>query len=89
LFGPFEAIIISFVTASILLISSVTRGIPTSLIQLNAGAIIGLGVARMGAKNIFRKTSLNKFFVVWAIAPVISFSLSLLLTWLADYMGYL
>ena len=89
LFGPFEAIIISFVTASILLISSVTRGIPTSLIQLNAGAIIGIGVARMGAKNIFRKTSLNKFFVVWAIAPIISFSLSLTLTYLADYLGFL
>jgi len=89
LFGPFEAIIISFVTASILLISSVTRGIPTSLIQLNAAAIIGIGVARMGAKNIFRKTSVNQFFVMWIIAPIIAFSLSFLLTYLADYLGYL
>lgn len=89
LFGPFEAIIISFVTASILLISSVTRGIPTSLIQLNAAAIIGIGVARMGAKNIFRKTSVNKFFVMWIIAPIIAFSLSLTLTYLADYLGYI
>lgn len=89
LFGPFEAIIISFVTASILLISSVTRGIPTSLIQLNAGAIIGIGVARMGAKNIFRKTSVNKFFIVWAIAPVIAFGLALTLTYLADHFGFL
>ncbi|MBW8330846.1 MAG: inorganic phosphate transporter family protein [Prolixibacteraceae bacterium] len=88
LFGPFEAIVISFVTASLLLISS-ARGIPTSLIQLNAGAIIGIGVARMGAKNIFRKTSVNKFFVVWAIAPIIAFILSLTLTYLVDKMGYL
>lgn len=89
LFGPFEAIIISFVTASILLISSVTRGIPTSLIQLNAAAIIGIGIARMGAKNIFRKTAVNKFFVMWIIAPIIAFCLSLGLTYLVDKLGYL
>lgn len=89
LFGPFEAIIISFVTASILLITSVTRGIPTSLIQLNAAAIIGIGVARMGAKNIFRKTSVNQFFVMWIIAPVIAFLISLTATYIIDKMGYL
>ena len=89
LFGPFEAIIISFVTASILLITSVTRGIPTSLVQLNAAAIIGIGVSRLGAKNIFRKTAVNKFFIVWAIAPLIAFSLSLTLTYLIDMLGYL
>jgi sulfate permease len=88
LFGPFEAIIISFVTASILLISS-TRGIPTSLIQLNAGAIIGIGVARLGARNIFRKTSVNKFFIVWAIAPLIAFLLALTATYVIDMLGYL
>jgi phosphate/sulfate permease len=89
LFGPFEAIIISFVTASLLLLTSVTRGIPTSLVQLNAGAIIGIGVSRLGAKNIFRKTSVNKFFIVWAIAPIIAFLLSLSLTYLIDKLGYL
>jgi phosphate/sulfate permease len=88
LFGPFEAIAISFVTASLLLISS-TRGIPTSLVQLNAGAIIGIGVARLGAKNIFRKTSVNKFFVVWTIAPIIAFLLSLTVTYIVDKLGFL
>jgi len=56
---------------------------------LNAAAIIGIGVARMGAKNIFRKTAVNKFFVVWAIAPIIAFLLSLFLTYLADRSGIL
>jgi sulfate permease len=88
LFGPFEAIAISFVTASLLLISS-SRGIPTSLVQLNAGAIIGIGVARLGAKNIFRKTSVNKFFVVWLIAPIIAFLLSLTVTYIVDRLGFL
>ncbi|MFT3739792.1 MAG: inorganic phosphate transporter [Breznakibacter sp.] len=89
LFGPFEAIVISFITASLLLVASVTKGIPTSLVQLNAGAIIGIGVARLGAKNIFRKTSVNKFFVVWAVAPVVAFAVSLGLTFWADKMGWL
>lgn len=89
LFGPFEAIIISFVTASILLAASVTKGIPTSLVQLNAGAIIGIGVARLGARNIFHKTAVNKFFVVWAVAPVVAFTVALALTYLADKLGWL
>jgi sulfate permease len=89
LFGPFEAIIISTVTATLLLVASVTKGIPTSLVQLNAGAIIGIGVARLGARNIFRKTSVNKFFAVWAVAPAVAFFTSLGMTWIALKMGWL
>lgn len=84
LFGRIEAIIIAFVTASLLLLASVVKGVPTSLVQLNVGAILGIGVAKLGAKNIFRKTEVNKFFIIWLIAPIISFSISYLLTWLVD-----
>jgi phosphate/sulfate permease len=89
LFGPYEAIIISFVTASLLLITSVVKGIPTSLVQLNAGAIIGIGIARLGARNIFKKTSVSRFFVVWAVAPMVAFFMALLLTWAAASVGWL
>ncbi|MBN2612688.1 MAG: inorganic phosphate transporter [Bacteroidales bacterium] len=84
LFGPIEAIIISFITGTILLLVSVTKGIPTSLVQLSTAGIIGMGVAKVGYRNIFRKTEVNKFFLVWLIAPVMSFSLSLLLTYIFD-----
>ncbi|HHU58872.1 MAG TPA: inorganic phosphate transporter [Bacteroidales bacterium] len=84
LFGRIEAIIIAFVTASLLLLASVVKGVPTSLVQLNVGAILGIGVAKLGAKNIFRKTEVNKFFIIWLIAPIISFGISFLLTWLVD-----
>lgn len=84
LFGRIEAIIIAFVTASLLLLASIFKGVPTSLVQLNVGAILGIGVAKLGAKNIFRKTEVNKFFIIWLIAPIISFSISYLLTWLVD-----
>jgi len=89
LFGKFEAVIIAFVSASLLLMASLTKGIPTSLVQLNVAAILGVGVAKLGPKNIFRKTEVRKFFLMWLIAPLFAFVLCLLLTYLADKMGYL
>lgn len=89
LFGKFEAVIIAFVSASLLLLASLTKGIPTSLVQLNVAAILGIGVAKLGVKNIFKKTEVRKFFVMWLIAPLIAFSLSLLLIFIADKYGLL
>ncbi|GAB4312256.1 MAG: inorganic phosphate transporter [Bacteroidales bacterium] len=89
LFGKFEAVIIAFVSASLLLLASLTKGIPTSLVQLNAAAILGIGVAKLGAKNIFKKTEVRKFFIMWLIAPLIAFGLSLLLIFIADKYGLL
>lgn len=84
LFGKIEAVIIAFVSASLLLAASLIKGIPTSLVQLNVAAIIGIGVAKLGFKNILRKTEVNKFFIMWIIAPMLAFGLSFLLTYLAD-----
>lgn len=89
LFGKFEAVIIAFVSASLLLFASLSKGIPTSLVQLNVAAILGIGVAKLGPSNIFKKTEVRKFFLMWLISPVISFSLSLLLIYVADKLGYL
>lgn len=89
LFGKFEAVIISFVSASLLLFASITKGIPSSLVQLNVAAVLGIGVAKLGPRNIFKKTKVKKFFLMWVIAPIIAFSLSFLLTYLADKYGYL
>lgn len=89
LFGRFEAVIIAFVSASLLLFASLSEGIPTSLVQLNVAAILGIGVAKLGPGSIFRKTEVRKFFLMWIISPVVAFSLSLLSIWLADRLGYL
>jgi sulfate permease len=89
LFGKFEAVIIGIVSASLLLLASIVKGIPTSLVQLNVAAILGIGVAKLGPKNIFRKTEVKKFFLMWLIAPIIAFCLSLLLIFLADYYRFL
>ena len=79
IFGRFEALIIAFVSGTILLLISIFKGIPTSLVQLNVAAILGIGVAKLGIKNIFKKTQVNKFFLMWIISPIISFSLTILL----------
>ena len=84
LFGKIEAVIIAFVSASLLLTASLIKGIPTSLVQLNVAAIIGIGVAKLGFKNIFKKTEVNKFFIMWITAPILAFCLSFLLIYLAD-----
>ena len=89
LFGKFEAVIIAVVSGSLLLFASVSQGIPTSLVQLNVAAILGIGVAKLGSKNIFKKTEVKKFFLMWIIAPAIAFSLSMLLMFLADRLGFL
>ncbi|HCC70011.1 MAG TPA: anion permease [Bacteroidales bacterium] len=89
LFGKFEAVIIAFISASLLLFASLTKGVPTSLVQLNVAAILGVGVAKLGPRNIFRKTEVRKFFAMWVIAPFIAFLLSLLFTFLADKTGLL
>jgi sulfate permease len=89
LFGRIEAIIIAFVSASLLLFAAIVKGIPTSLVQLNVAAILGIGVAKLGFKNIFRKTEVNRFFVMWFVAPVFAFALCYLLIFLADYEGLL
>jgi sulfate permease len=89
LFGKFEAVIIAFVSASLLLAASIAKGIPSSLVQLNVAAIIGIGVAKLGPKNIFRKAGVRKFFLMWLVAPVIAFALSMIMTLLADITGLL
>ncbi len=89
LFGRFEAVIIAFVSGSLLLFASLSNGIPSSLVQLNVASILGIGVAKLGPKSIFSKTEVKKFFLIWIIAPAIAFLLTLLLIFLADKFGYL
>ena len=88
-FGPLSATIIATITATLLLSVSVTKGIPASLVQLNTGAILGIGCAKLGWKEIFSKSTVKKFWVIWIIAPVLAFLLSIGMTYLADNTGLL
>lgn len=87
LFGRVEAVIIAFVSASLLLLASVTKGIPTSLVQLNVAAILGIGVAKLGFRNIFRKTQVNRFFFMWIVAPLIASAITIACILIAEHAG--
>jgi phosphate/sulfate permease len=88
-FGYNGAIAISFVTASLLLLASITKGIPTSLVQLNTFSIMALNISKEGwQKTIFHRT-IQKFWTIWLLAPAFAFAASYLLIWLADYEGLL
>jgi len=89
LFGKFEAVIIAFVSGSLLLFASLSKGIPTSLVQLNVAAILGIGVAKLGYNHIFKKTQVRQFFLMWLISPIIAFSMTVLLIYLAGKYGFL
>lgn len=86
-FGPLGATLIATVTASLLLLASLSRGIPTSLVQLNAASIIALGIVKEGWKPVMSRGTLIRLFVVWIIAPIIALALSLSLTLLAGKTG--
>ena len=88
-FGPFGAVLVSIVTASLLLLASVTKGIPTSLVQLNTAAIIGLGISKTKWKEIFARTAVKRLLIVWIMAPLISLSLSFMFTVMASKFGLL
>jgi phosphate/sulfate permease len=88
-FGPLSAVAISFITASLLLAVSIFKGIPASLVQLNMGAILAIGCAKHGFREIFSKSSVKKFWVIWVVAPILSFVLSIVMTWIADLSGFL
>jgi len=72
-----------------LLGASVTKGIPSSLVQLNTFAILALSTSKLGWKETFSKKAVKQFWLIWLIAPLLAFIISYLLTSLADQFGLL
>lgn len=87
--GPFAASIIAFLTASLVLSVSWIKGIPTSLVQLNTGAIIAYSISKRGLTKTFQNPKVWTFFGMWLIAPIFAFGLSYLLMMLAKHWGLL
>ncbi len=72
----FSATLIALLTASLLLIASVVKGIPTSLVQLNVAAFIALSISKNGFKHTYRNKVVRRYFTVWAITPVFAYFLT-------------
>ncbi|MEQ8474134.1 MAG: inorganic phosphate transporter [Marinoscillum sp.] len=77
--SPAYGTIIAIITASLLLLASITKGIPTSLVQLNGAAFIALSIGKTGFKNTFRNKTVKQFFMVWAVAPIFAYILTYVL----------
>lgn len=87
--GKVEASIISLITATLLLMASITKGIPTSMVQLNTFAILALSISKKGWKETFSNKVVKRLWLIWLIAPLFAFILSYVLTLLADKAGML
>jgi len=87
--GVLGATFISIITASLLLLASTTRGIPTSLVQMNTFAVIALAMLKEGPGSVLKRLSMLKLFAVWIIAPMIALGLAYLFTVLAVSGGLL
>lgn len=81
--NPVDATVIAVIVATLLLLASVTRGIPTSLVQLNSAAFFALSVSRKGWKSTIKNNTVGKYCVVWMIAPVFCYLLTFLLIYLS------
>ncbi len=81
--GVMGATFISVITASLLLLASTTRGIPTSLVQMNTFAVIALAMLKEGPRAVLSRFSILKLFTVWIVAPLIALLLSLFMTIMA------
>ncbi len=86
-FGPLGAVLVAVVTATLLLVASVSRGIPTSLVQMNTAAIMALGVTKEGWRFVASRSSVRKLLVVWIVAPLLALGISFGLTALAEALG--
>ena len=74
--NPMNATIIAFIVATLLIFASVIKGIPTSLVQLNAAGFIALSISKKGASETFRNKTVKRFFTIWAVAPIFAFVLT-------------
>ncbi|MGC8864444.1 MAG: anion permease [Bacteroidales bacterium] len=87
--GPMHASLVSIITATLLLLASVTRGIPTSLVQLNSLAIMAISVKQIGFKKTLKNNTVKRFWLVWLTAPLFALAITLMLIYLADKAGIL
>ncbi len=87
--GVLGATLISIITATLLLLASLTRGIPTSLVQMNTFAVIALGMLKENPRNILTRLSILKLLSVWIISPLIAMAFAYLLTLAAISYGVL
>jgi sulfate permease len=69
--GNVSSTLVSFVTATLLLVASVL-GIPQSLVQLNLCSIFAISCVKNGHKYTLDYHITRKTFIVWVITPLVA-----------------
>ena len=80
--NPVDAVAIAVIVATLLLLASITRGIPTSLVQLNSAAFFALSIVKTGWRNTLKNKTVGKFMVIWMIAPAFSYIFTFVIIYL-------
>jgi len=73
--GMASSNIVSFVTATLLIFASLL-GVPQSLVQLNMCSIFAVGSLKNGHKVTIDSHIAKKTFIIWAITPLLSLTIS-------------
>jgi len=81
--GLFSSTLVSFVTATLLIVASVL-GIPQSLVQLNICAIFAISCLKDGHRHTLSRQLTRKTFFIWAVTPLISLVFSYLSLFLVN-----
>jgi len=81
--GLFSSTLISFVTATLLIVASVL-GIPQSLVQLNICAIFAVSCLKNGHRHTLSRQLTRKTFFIWAVTPLVSLIISYMLLFLIN-----
>ncbi len=76
--GLFAATLCNIVVASLLLIASY-YGLPQSLVQMNAAAVLGVALVKEGRSGMLDGRGTRRMLVLWVITPI----LAAVLTWAA------
>lgn len=76
--GLFSSTLVSFVTATVLLVASFL-GIPQSLVQLNLFSIFAISCVKNGHKHTLGHHITKRTFMVWTLTPLLAISVSYLL----------
>lgn len=81
--GLFSGVLVSFVTATLLIFASIL-GIPQSLVQLNIFSIFAVSCLKNGHRSTLDQRLTQKTFFIWTITPLISVVMSYLLLFLIN-----
>jgi sulfate permease len=81
--GPVAASLVSFVVGTMLLCAS-WYGIPQSLVQLNAAAVIAVWRVKEDASTAGDHPVLRRMLVLWLVTPLISVITTIVLLWIIE-----